>query len=137
MRYLSYLAIAFVLNSCSQGISPHGIVFTESEFKTLPKLNRASIEQKFGKPQYTSSFDPKKVYYLGYKSERHYIVPSEVIDRSAVEIIYDQKGNVVSTKNIALEPKNISPTSEKVPNPEMDTDWLSMFDIGSSDGAKI
>ena len=131
MRYLSYLSIALILQGCSQGISPHGITFTQAELKSLPTLSRSSIEQRFGKPQYTSNFDSKKVYYMGYKSERYYVVPSEVTERLLLEIIYDQKGNVLSTKNVDLHPKDLSPASEKVPDPKMDIDWGSIINIGS------
>jgi outer membrane protein assembly factor BamE (lipoprotein component of BamABCDE complex) len=131
LRYLCGLSIVLCLQGCSQGLEPHGIFLSQEEAKSLSHMNRSSLEQKFGKPQYTSSFNPKKVYYIGYQTERFYVKPNVITQRSAIEVIYDDKGNITSINSIDLKPQNITPSSEQVPNPEMDIDWKAIFDTGS------
>lgn len=116
---------------CSQGLEPHGILFTDTELKDLPTMSRTSIEKKFGKPQYTSSENSSKVYYMGYQTERRYVLPSEITKRSVMEILYTDTGDIKSIKQVDLKPKDILPSSDHEPNPDMSIDWKAM--IGVSD----
>lgn len=129
LRYLLLMLSVFLMVGCSQGLEPHGILFTDTELKDLPTMNRGSIEKKFGKPQYVSSTDPLKVCYMGYQTERRYVLPSEITKRSVMEILYSDKGDIKSIKQIDLKPKDISPSSEQEPNPDMSIDWKAMIGV--------
>jgi outer membrane protein assembly factor BamE (lipoprotein component of BamABCDE complex) len=126
------MACGLFLAGCSQGFEPHGILFTDTELKELPSMDKTSIEKKFGKPQYTSAFDAKKVYYIGYQTERFYVTPSIVTKKSVMEVVYDDKGVILSIKPIDLKEKKINPSAEQEPNPDMDIDWKAMIGTPSA-----
>jgi hypothetical protein len=70
-----------------------------------------------------------KVYYMGYQTERRYVLPSDITKRSVMEILYSDKGDIKSIKQVDLKPKDISPSSEQEPNPDMSIDWKAMIGV--------
>ena len=131
MRYKFLLLILIAgIQGCSQGHEFHGIIFKKREYEKLHNLNKKDIESKFGKPQYISLKDHNKVYYLGYHVETFYIAPSNILERSLVEIIYNHDGQVLSVKKINVNPKDIRPDSDQEPNPDLGIDWKEMLAVG-------
>jgi hypothetical protein len=121
--------LAGFLSACSQGLEPHGIFLNAKEVKDLLKMTKFKVEQQFGKPQHVSIKNPLKVYYMGYQTERFYITPSVITDRSLVEILYSPDGHIISAKSIPLNPQQIQMCDEQEKNPDLSIDWKSMLNV--------
>jgi len=123
-------ASALSISACDTPIQVHGnLPEVEDIARIEPGINsRDQVMEILGSPSTISTFEDKKWYYIGEKSEQIAFWEPEVLDRSVLLISFDDRGVVEQTRLYTLgDARDIDPVDRKTPTEGKDLTLLQQL----------
>jgi len=79
--------------------------------------SRQDVIDLLGSPSTVSTFEDRRWYYIGQKTQEIAFMKPEVLDRSVLVITFDEAGLVESTSNYSLaDAQDVDPVERVTPN---------------------
>jgi outer membrane protein assembly factor BamE (lipoprotein component of BamABCDE complex) len=90
--------------------------------------SRQDIIDLLGSPSTVSTFQDRKWYYIGQKTEEIAFMKPTVIDRKVLVITFDETGLVESTKNYTMaDAQDVDPVDRETPTEGRDLTLLQQL----------
>jgi len=123
-------AAALSVSACDTPIQVRGnLPEVEDIARIEPGINnRDQVMEILGSPSAISTFQDKKWYYIGEKTEQFAFWEPEVLDRSVLLISFDDQGIVDQTRLFTLgDARDIDPVDRKTPTEGKDLTLLQQL----------
>lgn len=97
--------LALGLAACEPTLATRGNILDSDKLAEIkPGLStREDVMTRLGTPTQISTFDDKTWYYIGRETKQYSFLDPEVTKQRAVEIKFDDTGNVVSVSDLDLK----------------------------------
>lgn len=90
--------------------------------------SRQDVIDLLGSPSTVSTFQDRKWYYIGQKTEEIAFMKPQVIDRKVLVITFDETGLVESTKNYTMaDAQDVDPVDRETPTEGRDLTLLQQL----------
>lgn len=121
---------AVTLGGCGNGVQVRGNTPEPEDVAAIqPGLqSRQDVIDLLGSPSTVSTFEDRKWYYIGQKTQQIAFMKPEVLDRSVLVITFDETGLVENTQTFTLaDAQEIEPVDRQTPTEGRDLTLLQQL----------
>lgn len=130
LSVIALCAACFGLMACGTGVSVRGNIPEPEDVAVIePGVHsRQDVVDLLGSPSTVSTFEDRKWYYIGQKTQQFAFSKPEVLDRSVLVVIFDEAGYVDQTASYSLaDGREIQPVERITPTEGKDLTILQQF----------
>ncbi len=123
-------AACLALSACSNAVQVRGNMPDMEEIAEIePGVHsRQDIVDMLGSPSTVSTFQDRKWYYIGQKTQEFAFLKPEVVDRSVLVVTFDEAGYVDQTSHLTLaDSQEIQPVDRTTPTEGRDLTLLQQL----------
>ena len=121
---------AFGLAACGSAVQVRGNIPEPEDVAVIePGVHsRQDVVDLLGSPSTISTFQDRKWYYIGQKTQEMAFSKPEVVDRQVLVVIFDEAGYVDQTTSYTLaDARSVSPVERITPTEGKDLTLLQQF----------
>src|SRR3546814_20097972 len=105
------------LSACGSGVQLRGNTPDPEDVAVIKAgvQSRQDVVDLLGSPSAVSTFEDRKWYYIGQKTQEIAFMKPEVVERQLLAITFDETGHVEGTKHFGLADEQESEPGERAP----------------------
>jgi outer membrane protein assembly factor BamE (lipoprotein component of BamABCDE complex) len=118
------------LSACGSGVQLRGNTPDPEDVAEIKAgvHSRQDVIDLLGSPSTVSTFEERKWYYIGQKTQQIAFMKPEVIDRDVLVITFDESGLVAGTQHYGLaDAQDVDPVDRETPTEGRDLTFLQQL----------
>jgi outer membrane protein assembly factor BamE (lipoprotein component of BamABCDE complex) len=118
------------LSACGNGVQLRGNTPDPEDIAEIKTgvHSRQDVIDLLGSPSTVSTFEERKWYYIGQKTQQIAFMKPEVIDRDVLVIIFDESGLVAGTQHYGMsDAQDVDPVARETPTEGRDLTFLQQL----------
>jgi outer membrane protein assembly factor BamE (lipoprotein component of BamABCDE complex) len=131
MRLCLLLACGtLALSACGSGVQLRGNTPDPEDVAEIQAgvHSRQDVIDLLGSPSTVSTFEERKWYYIGQKTQQIAFMKPEVIDRNVLVITFDESGLVAGTQRYGLDDaQDVDPVDRETPTEGRDLTFIQQL----------